>query len=166
MPHCEDKYSYMNMFCHSPADNWVSCLYRQEREMKHLMWTCYKDFTHSNFNWKWRTFFLATVLRASVCSLILFDGPSFDLDKKGVREPPGGSLYVWRHFRILFALWATPEDLLDRCIQRDCCADPKCCMQHLWWLTGALLLHTRSFFPSRSGSLVVLGTQVLKSALV
>lgn len=104
MPHCEDKYSYINMFCHSPADDWVSCLCRQERERKHLMWTCYEDFTHTNFNWKWRTFFLTIVLRAPVCSLILFDRPLFDLDKKGVREPPGGSLWVWRHFRILFAL--------------------------------------------------------------
>lgn len=155
------------MFCHSPADNWVSCLYWQEREMKHLVWTCYKDFTHLNLNWKWRTFFLATVLRTSLCSLILFDRPSFDLDKKGVREPPGGSLWVWRHFRILFALLATKEDLLDRCIKKGLLFWPE--MLHATflvvvdWCTSSL---HRSFFPSRSGLLVVLGTQVLKCALV
>lgn len=134
MPHCEDNYSYINTFCHSPADDWV-VLFMSTRmgKAEHLMWTRHKDFTHSNFNWKWRTFFLATVLGAPVCSLILFDWPSFDLDKKGVIGPPGGSLRVWRHFRILFALWATPEELLYTvgAFKGAAVLTRKCCMQHL-----------------------------------
>lgn len=52
-------------------------------------------------------------LRAPVCSLILFDRLFFDLDKKGLMEPSGGSLWVWRHFRIHFiSLWVTPLGLL------------------------------------------------------
>lgn len=109
----------------------LSLLFMSTRREKaeHLMWTCHKDCAHSNFIWKWRTFLPQRW--ELLCSLILFDWPSFDLDKKGMREPPGGSLWVWRHYRILFALWATAEGLLHRCIQRDCCADPKCCKRHL-----------------------------------
>lgn len=44
-----------------------------------------------------------------LCSPILFDWPSFDLNKKGVREPPGGSLWVWRHFSVLLALGVNPR---------------------------------------------------------
>lgn len=131
MPHCIDKYSHITTFCHSPADNCCLCCIGKA---EHLIWT-----RQWNFIWKWRSFCLATYLRAPGCSLILFDRPSFDLDKKGVSGPPRGSLWEWRHFRILFLSlgnsWGVAR--YSRCIQRDCCADPKCCMKHLCcdWLT-------------------------------
>lgn len=72
------------------------------------------------------------MLRAPVCSLILFDWPTFDLDKKGMREPPGGSLWVWRHFKHFLCSLGNSRGVAtySRCIQRDCRADPKCYMQH------------------------------------
>lgn len=167
MPHCEDKYSYIDTFCHSPADDWVCCLCRQEWERQNT-WCEHATRTHANFNLKWRTFCLATVLRAPVCSLILFDWPSFDLDKKGVMGPPGGSLWVWRHFRILFALWATPEELLDTVGAFKGTAvltQSVACNISLVTVWRNATSH-RYFFPGRSGVLVVLGTNVLKSALV
>lgn len=144
---------------HSSADNWVCCLCRQEREKgEHLMWTCHKDFTNSNFIWEWRTLFLATVLRAPVCSLILFDWPSFDPDKKGVREPPGGSLWVWRHFITLFFSLGNSKGVARKVHSKELLCWPK--VLHAtspWWLTVKcldipMLIYTR-FFPGQSGML-------------
>lgn len=107
----------------------------------HLMWACHKDFI-----WAWRTLFLATVLRAPVCSLILFDRPSFDLDKKGMRESPGGSLWVWRHFKILFFSLGNSRGV---CLIG---ALKKCCIQHLLgdWLVQCCFTHM--FISRQNGS--------------
>lgn len=52
-PHCDEyKYSHTYTFCHSPADNWVCCYLKDIGKAEDLMWTCHKDLTHSNFNWK------------------------------------------------------------------------------------------------------------------
>ena len=78
-----------------------------------------------------------------LCALLFcLTSPLFDLDKKGVMEPPGGSLWVWRHFRIHFALWATPEELLylvGAFIQKGLLCWPK--VLHVtspWWLSQSL----------------------------
>lgn len=132
----------------------------------HLIWTWHEDLYSFEFQQKMKNF-LATVLRAHACSPILFDWPTFDLDKKGVREPPGGFLWVWRHFGILFALWATLEELFQRCIQRDCRADPvlKCCIQHLLgdWLAQC---YFTQICLLRSMWVMDLQVQVLKIAFV
>lgn len=167
MPQSEDKHSYINTFCHSPADNWVCCLCWQEWE-RQIIWSEHdtRTRTHSNFNWKWRTFLLQCWELMHALQFCL-TCPLFDLDKKGVREPPGGFLWVWRHFGILSALWATLEELLQRCIQRDCRADPvlKCCMQHLLgdWLAQCYFTQICILRPKW---VVDLQVQVLQFAFV
>lgn len=136
-------------FGHSPADNCVSCVCRQYQETKHLIRTCYKNYIHSNLKWKWRTFYLASVeSQAPPCSLILFDWPLFDLDKKGMREPPRGFLWAWRHFRIFF-LSLDSFGWVARLVHLK---GQLCKVLHAtfaWWWTGTLLIYTEMSFQPK-----------------
>lgn len=137
-------------FCHSPADDWVCCLCRQEREWQN---TWCEHATRTLLTWisteSEELSFLPQ--RAPVYSLILFDWPLFDLDKK----------VWWGPLEVLCGYDVTSEYFLlldnsrgvarfSRCIQRDCCADPKCCMQHL--LGDWQWLFTQIFFRPKRGA--------------
>lgn len=89
MPHCEDKHSYNYIsFFHFPADNWVCCLCQQAGERWSTWCERATSTLHAQISSESKiTFFLATVLRAPLCSVILFDWPSFDLDKKAWGSP-------------------------------------------------------------------------------
>lgn len=149
-PLWRDKYSYNSAFCHSPADDWVAVCVDQNGK-KQNTW-CEHAKTRSN--WQWRTFLSchsvegSCVLSYSVWPALVWSG-----QKRCDGAPWRFSAGMTSYWNTFIALWATQEELLrlSRCIQRDCCADPKCCMQHLlgYWLSW---LYFTQIFLSRSKS--------------
>lgn len=139
MPHCQDKYSSINIICHSPADNWFAVYVDKNGKGRTLDVNMPQGLYSLEFYLKVKNFLSCHSAESPLALLFRLTGPRLIWTKK-VRGPPGGSLWVWRHFSILFALWATPEQLLDGRIQRDCW--PQVLQATApWWLTGTALLY-------------------------
>lgn len=110
MPHFEDKYSYINTFCHSPADNWVCCLCQQEWERQN---TWCEHATRTRISTKSKKLSFLPQCWELLCALLFcLTGPHLIWTKK-VWESPLEVLCGYDvTSKILCALWATPEELL------------------------------------------------------
>lgn len=167
MPHCEDKDSYINTFCHSPADN--CCLCRQEWERQntwceHATRTLLTRISTESEELS----FLPQRWEPRYVLLFCLTGPRLIWTKKAWGSP----LEVLCGYDVtseyFFALWATPEELRDTVGAFKGTAvltQSVACNISLVIDWHVATLH-RSFFPGRSGVLVVLGTLLLKRALV